>query len=76
VERALLSGPDALTPAERRALLGDAEALEMLWHAMRTGPVHPGWTAGTAGVGRATIGVLRGESVVRPRRLATALPAG
>jgi membrane glycosyltransferase len=44
VELALLSGPEALAPAERRLLLGDDEALSMLYRAVRSAPVHPGWT--------------------------------
>ncbi len=44
VEHALLSGPQALTPAERRLLLGDAEALATLYRAVRSAPVHPEWT--------------------------------
>ncbi len=44
IERALLAGPEALTPAERRAVLGDAEALAALYRAVRSAPVHPGWT--------------------------------
>jgi membrane glycosyltransferase len=44
VERALQSGPEALSPAERRLLLGDDEALAMLYRAVRSAPVHPGWT--------------------------------
>jgi membrane glycosyltransferase len=44
VERALLSGPEALSPAERRLLLGDDEALSMLYRAVRSAPVHPDWT--------------------------------
>ena len=75
VERAVRSGPEALTPAERRALLGDVEALEALYLAMRAGPVHIGWTASSAKAGRATIGVLRGEGAPRRHPLATvALP--
>ena len=31
-------------PAERRLLLGDAEALATLYRAVRSAPVHPGWT--------------------------------
>ena len=45
IERALLSGPEALTATERRLLLGDAEALATLYRAVRSAPVHPGWTA-------------------------------
>jgi membrane glycosyltransferase len=55
IERALLGGPDALTPAERRAVLGDAEALATLYRAVRSAPVHPGWTMARGAASRATI---------------------
>jgi membrane glycosyltransferase len=54
IERALLSGPDALAPAERRAVLGDAEALATLYRAVRSAPVHPDWTMVRATDSRAT----------------------
>jgi len=57
IERALLSGPDALTAAERRAVLGDADALAALYRAVRSAPVHPGWTT-RGGKSRATIHTL------------------
>jgi membrane glycosyltransferase len=55
IERALLAGPDALTPAERRAMLGDAEALATLYRAVRSAPVHPGWTMARGAASRATV---------------------
>jgi membrane glycosyltransferase len=73
VERALLSGPQALTSNERRALLGDAEALTALYRAVRTAPVHPGWTRGDAG--RATIHHLGGRPQTR-HTLATLVRPG
>jgi len=55
IERALLAGPDALTPAERRAVLTDAEALAALYRAVRSAPVHPAWTMARGAASRATV---------------------
>jgi membrane glycosyltransferase len=55
IERALLAGPEALTPAERRAVLGDAETLASLYRAVRSAPLHPSWTMGRGAASRATI---------------------
>jgi membrane glycosyltransferase len=44
VERALIDGPDALSPADRNALLGDAHALSRLHFGAWTAPdAHPAW---------------------------------
>ncbi|HVV98288.1 MAG TPA: glucans biosynthesis glucosyltransferase MdoH [Rhodanobacteraceae bacterium] len=44
VERALIDGPDALAPADRSALLGDAHALSRLHFGVWTAPdAHPAW---------------------------------
>jgi membrane glycosyltransferase len=74
VERALLSGPQTLSAAERRTLLGDAEALAALYRAVRAAPVHPGWTRGHAG--RATIHHLGGQPQTRHGTLATVVRPG
>jgi membrane glycosyltransferase len=74
VERALLSGPQTLSAAERRTLLGDAEALAALYRAVRAAPVHPGWTRGHAG--RATIHHMGGQSQTRHGTLATLVRPG
>ena len=66
VERALLSGPEALSPVERRSLLGDAEALSTLYRAVRAAPVHPGWTL-RGGKSRATIHTLADRPATRHR---------
>jgi membrane glycosyltransferase len=71
IERALQSGPAALSAAERRALLSDADALASLYRAVRTAPVHPDWTGGNGKVGRATISVLRGRPETRHRPFQT-----
>ena len=71
IERALQSGPAALSAAERRALLSDADALASLYRAVRTAPVHPGWTGGNGKAGRATISVLRGRPETRHRPFQT-----
>ena len=77
IERALLQGPDALTPAERRAILGDAEALSTLYRAVRSAPVHPGWTLARRSSSRATIHHLGGGHGVTPHRtLATQVRGG
>jgi membrane glycosyltransferase len=70
IERALLSGPEALSPAERRWLLGDAEALATLYRAVRSAPVHPGWTMRGA-KSRATIHTMAERPAARRRHLAT-----
>ncbi len=55
VERALQAGPNALTRAERLALLHDAHALDQLHGAISTALVHPSWYASSARAGRATV---------------------
>ncbi|MGB2817831.1 MAG: glucans biosynthesis glucosyltransferase MdoH [Burkholderiaceae bacterium] len=55
IERALLAGPEALTPAERLAVLGDRDALAALYRAVRSAPVHPSWTMVHGAASRATI---------------------
>jgi membrane glycosyltransferase len=70
IERALLSGPDTLPAAERRLLLGDAEALAALHRAVRSAPVHPGWTMRGA-QSRATIHTMTRHPGTRRRPLAT-----
>jgi membrane glycosyltransferase len=70
VERALLSGPEALTPAERRAVLADADALAALYRAVRSAPVHPGWT-NRGGKSRATIHTMADRPGTRHGRLGT-----
>jgi len=55
IERALLSGPDALRPAERLALLADAQALQQLYFAVRTAPAHPDWYLSASAARRATV---------------------
>jgi membrane glycosyltransferase len=75
VERALLSGPDALTAAERRAMLADLEALTTLYRAVREAPVHPGWTL-RGGTSRATIHTLAERPGTRHRPLATQVRQG
>jgi len=55
VERALLSGPDALTRSEQLTLLGDALALERLHLTVRSAPAHPAWYASSTAGRRATI---------------------
>ncbi len=55
IERALLAGPEALTPAERLAVLGDKDALAALYRAVRSAPVHPSWTMARGAASRATI---------------------
>ncbi|MGE5160944.1 MAG: glucans biosynthesis glucosyltransferase MdoH [Betaproteobacteria bacterium] len=74
IERALLSGPDALPAAERRLLLGDAEALATLYRAVRSAPVHPGWTL-RGEKSRATIHAVARDPGTR-RRAGPALARG
>lgn len=59
VERALQSGPEALSAAQRVALLHDGAALDEMQRAVRTAPVHASWYATSASARRATIKVLR-----------------
>ena len=59
IERALLSGPAALSASERTELLHDASALDALHRAVRTAPVHPSWYASATSGARATIKVFR-----------------
>jgi len=55
IERALLSGPDALRPAERLAILADTQALQQLYFAVRTAPAHPDWYLSASAARRATV---------------------
>ncbi|MEO8186005.1 MAG: glucans biosynthesis glucosyltransferase MdoH [Burkholderiaceae bacterium] len=57
VARALLSGPGALTAAERLALLHDGAALEQMHRTARIAPIHPSWYASSTSASRATIRV-------------------
>ena len=57
VERALQAGPDALSHAERVALLHDSGALDQMHRIARAAPIHPSWYAGSASARRATIKV-------------------
>jgi membrane glycosyltransferase len=68
IERALLAGPGALTPAERRAVLGDGDALATLYRAVRSAPVHASWTTAGGAAARATIHHMGDR---RPLRLGT-----
>jgi membrane glycosyltransferase len=74
IDRALLQGPKAISAADRRLLLGDAGALERLYLAVRTAPVHPGWTV-ARGASRATIHQLGGRPQTR-HTLATLVRPG
>jgi membrane glycosyltransferase len=76
VERALQSGPDALTPSERRALLGDDGALSALYVAVRSAPVHPGWTQLPGKPDRATMRHFGGRPQTRHGTLATLVRPG
>jgi membrane glycosyltransferase len=57
VERAVHAGLDALSSAERVALLHDAAALDELQRAAKIAPVHPSWYASSSSARRATIKV-------------------
>ena len=70
VERALRLGPQALGAPEQLILLGDLDALDHLHRAVRTTPVHMGWTRSRPH-GRATIHQLADIGRHRP----TARPA-
>ena len=70
VERALRLGPQALGAPEQLILLGDLDALDHLHRAVRTTPVHMGWSRAHP-QGRATIHQLADIG----RRRATARPA-
>ncbi|MGH6610234.1 MAG: glucans biosynthesis glucosyltransferase MdoH, partial [Burkholderiaceae bacterium] len=70
IERALQSGPAALTRIERLEVLHDALALDALHRAVQAAPVHPSWYA-TASAGRATIKVFRRNVGTRRGTLGT-----
>jgi membrane glycosyltransferase len=55
VHRALQSGPDALSRAERLGLLHDGAALDEMHRAARAAPIHSSWYASSAAARRATI---------------------
>jgi membrane glycosyltransferase len=71
IERALLSGPAALSANERTELLNDATALDALHRAVRTAPVHPSWYASSTSGGRATIKVFRRDARTRHATVGT-----
>lgn len=71
VKRALQSGPDVFSDAERVALLHDAAALGEMQRAARTAPVHPSWYASSASARRATIRVFGRPRDVRNATVAT-----
>jgi membrane glycosyltransferase len=71
VLRALQSGPDALTRAERVALLHDGAALDEMQRAARAAPVHPSWYASSASARRATIKVFGRPRDARNATVAT-----
>ncbi len=75
VRRALVHGPQALTPTERLAILGDLDALDALHGAIRSTRVHPGWTSSHRDA-RATIYRLNVRASQWPGTVATLVPRG
>lgn len=71
VERALQSGPGALSGAERLLLLHDAAALDEMQQAAKAAPIHPSWYASSASARRATIKVLGRPPDMRNATIAT-----
>ena len=74
VERAVQAGPDALSNAERVALLHDGAALDQIQRAARIAPIHPSWYASSASARRATIKVF-GRPDARNKTVATLVRA-
>lgn len=71
VERALRLGPEALSPAERVALLHDGAALSEMHRAARTAPAHASWYSGSGSTRRATIKVFGRPRDARNATVAT-----
>ena len=71
VTHALQSGPNALSGAERLALLHDGVALDEMQRAARTAPVHSSWYASSTSARRATIKVFGPPRDARSATVAT-----
>jgi membrane glycosyltransferase len=71
VVRAVQLGPEALSAAERVALLHDAAALDQMHRAAQTAPIHSAWYATAASARRATIRVFGRRTDTRQATVAT-----
>lgn len=71
VRRAIQFGPEALSAAERVALLHDGGALDQMHRAARVAPIHSSWYATSASARRATIRVFGRGSDTRQATVAT-----
>ena len=68
---AIQFGPEALSAAERVALLHDSAALDQMHRAARVAPIHSSWYASSASARRATIRVFGRPSDTRQATVAT-----
>ena len=71
VDRAMQSGPNALSADERVALLHDGAALDLMHRAAQVAPIHASWYASAASARRATIRVFGRPADTRRATVAT-----
>ena len=71
VDRAMQSGPNALSAAERVALMHDAAALDLMHRAAQIAPIHASWYASAKSARRATIRVFGRPAKTRRATVAT-----